>query len=188
MALLLFGLVMFLGTHTLATFRQQRATLIGRMGLNGYRGLFSALSAVGLLLIVLGFERYRLDGLIPIWSPPAGMRHVTMLLVWIAFVSLAAAYSPAGKIKGLLRHPMLVGIKAWALGHLLANGDLGGIVLFGAFLLWAGYDRIAIRRRGDKGAPRSAITAGDGVAIAAGTVAYVAMIWAHPYLIGVSVL
>lgn len=188
MALLILGLVIFLGAHTFTTFRDSRSALVARLGSNGYRGVFSLVAGVGLILIIWGFGRYRAEGLIPVWYPPAGMRHLTMLLVWIAFVSLAAAYSPAGKIKGLLRHPMLVGIKAWALGHLLANGDLGGMILFAAFLLWAVYDRIALKRRGDNGAPRHGFAIGDGIAVAGGTAAYVAMILLHPVLIGVPVI
>ncbi|SJZ53692.1 Uncharacterized membrane protein [Enhydrobacter aerosaccus] len=188
MAILILGLVIFLGIHTLTTLRGPRAALIGRLGENGYKGLYSLMAAIGLALIIWGFGRYRAEGLIAVWNPPLALRHLTMLLVWIAFVSLAAAYSPAGKIKGWLRHPMLVGVKAWALGHLLVNGDLGGMILFGAFLLWAGYDRIAVKQRGDEGAPRSGFTLGDGIAIVVGTVAYVAMIWLHPVLIGVSVI
>jgi uncharacterized membrane protein len=93
------------------------------------------------------------------------------------------------RIRGWLRHPMLVAIKIWALAHLLANGDLGGIVLFGALLAFAVFDRIAVKRRGDMGAPRvQAFTPADAVNVVVGTIAYVAMIFLHPYLIGVSVM
>jgi protein-S-isoprenylcysteine O-methyltransferase Ste14 len=103
-------------------------------------------------------------------------------------VALVAAYAPAGKIKGLLRHPMLVGVKVWALAHLLVNGDLGSIILFGALLAWAVYDRIAVKRRGDKGAPPSGFTAGDAVSLLAGSALYAAMFWLHPRLIGVPIV
>ena len=102
-------------------------------------------------------------------------------------MALVAAYSPAGWIKGTLRHPMLVGVKSWALAHLLANGDLGALILFGAFLAWAIYDRIAVKRRGDLGAPRSDFTRGDVIALVVGSVAYAAMFWLHPMLIGVPI-
>jgi uncharacterized membrane protein len=111
-----------------------------------------------------------------------------MPLVWLAFIALAATYSPLGKIKATLRHPMLVAVKTWALAHLLANGDLGGMLLFGTFLAWAVYDRIAVKRRGDVGAPPSGFTAGDMIAIAVGTIAFLAMFWLHPWLIGVPIL
>jgi uncharacterized membrane protein len=107
--------------------------------------------------------------------------------VWFAFVALAAAYSPPGKIKGLLHHPMLAGIKAWALAHLLVNGDLGSMILFAAFLAWAVYDRIAVKRRGDTGAPSSGVTVGDALSLVVGSAAYAAMFWLHPWLIGVPI-
>jgi uncharacterized membrane protein len=109
--------------------------------------------------------------------------------MWFAFVALACMNPAPSRIRGWLRHPMLVAIKIWALAHLIANGDLGGMLLFGAFLAWAVYDRIAVKRRGDLGAPRvSSFTPADGVNLVVGTVAYVAMIFLHPYLIGVSVM
>jgi uncharacterized membrane protein len=188
MTMLIAGLVLFLGIHTLTTLREPRAVLIGRIGEGPYKGLYSLVSAAGLVLIVWGFGRYRADGYIPVWDPPFGLRHLTMLLMWFSFVAIVAANAPAGKIKGMLRHPMLVGVKIWALAHLLANGDLGSLILFGTFLAWAVYDRIAVKRLGDPGAPRSGFTTGDVIAIVVGTVAYVAMFWLHPWLIGVSIM
>jgi uncharacterized membrane protein len=94
-----------------------------------------------------------------------------------------------GRIRGWLRHPLLVAIKIWALAHLLANGDAGGMLLFGSFLAWAVYDRIALKRRGDLGAaPSTSFTRADARALIVGTIAYVAMIFLHPYLIGVAVI
>ena len=112
---------------------------------------------------------------------------ITLVLMWFAFVALAATYSPLGKIKSTLRHPMLVGVKTWAIAHLLVNGDLGSIVLFGGFLLWAGYDRATLKRRGDMGAPASGATMGDAIALIIGSAAYVAMWWIHPLAIGVPI-
>ncbi len=188
MALLIVGLIVFLGIHTLTTLREPRKALIDRLGEGGYKGLYSLVAAIGLVLIVWGFGRYRAHGWIQIWNPPVGLRHVSIALMWFAFVALAAAYSPAGKIKGMLRHPMLVAVKAWALAHLLANGDLGALVLFGAFLAWAVYDRIAVKRRGDAGAPPSPVAMGDGLAVVIGTAAFAAMFWIHPLAIGVPIL
>jgi uncharacterized membrane protein len=185
---LIAGLVVFLGVHTFTTLRRPRAALIARIGEGAYKGLYSLVATIGLVLIVWGFGRYRQGGWVQLWYPPAGMRHLTLLLMWFAFIALAATYSPAGKIKGILHHPMLVAVKIWALAHLLANGDLGALLLFGAFLAWAVFDRIAVKRRGDGGAPSSAFTSGDMIAISAGTVAYLAMFWLHPWLIGVSIL
>jgi uncharacterized membrane protein len=188
MVMLIVGLVVFLGIHTLTTLRGPRAVLIDRLGEGGYKGLYSVIAAIGLVLIIWGFGRYRANDYVQIWSPPTALRPVTMVLMWFAFVALAATYSPAGKIKGMLRHPMLVAVKAWALAHLLANGDLGALVLFGAFLLWAVYDRIAVKQRGDGGARSMAVTKGDAIALGVGTIAFVAMFWLHPLLIGLPIV
>ena len=189
MLTLLIGIVVFLGVHTVATERAARAKLIGRLGAGGYKGLFSLGALVGLLLIVLGFAHYRSQDWIQIWTPPIWTRHLTIALMWFAFVALACMNPAPSRIRGWLRHPMLVAIKIWALAHLIANGDLGGMLLFGSFLAWAVWDRIAVKRRGDLGAPRVAsFPPADGVNLLVGTVAYVAMIFLHPYLIGVSVV
>jgi uncharacterized membrane protein len=95
----------------------------------------------------------------------------------------------SGRIRGWLRHPMLVGVKVWALAHLLANGDAGGMLLFGSFLAWAIYDRISVKRRGDAGAEQfSSFTRADAIALFVGTIAFAAMIYLHPLLIGVRVI
>jgi uncharacterized membrane protein len=189
MVYLLAGLIVFLGAHTLTTLRGPRAALISRLGEGPYKGLYSLVSALGLVLIVWGFGQYRSTGWIQIWTPPAALRPVVYILMWFAFVALAATYAPPGRIKSALRHPMLVAVKSWALAHLLANGDLGALVLFGAFLAWAVYDRIAVKRRGDLGAPKvPGFTAGDMISIAVGTAAFVAVFWLHPWLIGVAII
>ena len=187
MSILIAGLILFLGAHTFTTLRDARATLIARLGEGPYKGLYSLVSAAGLVLIVWGFGRYRSAGYVPVWEPPQALHSIAIVLMWFSFVSLAAAYSPLGRIKSALRHPMLVGVKTWALAHLLANGDLGSILLFAAFLAWAVYDRIAVKRRGDAGAPASGVMAGDAIAVAVGTAAYAAMWWLHPLAIGVPI-
>ena len=189
MILLILGIVIFLGAHTLTTLRSTRQNLADALGLNVYKGLHSLASIVGFVLICIGFSRYRAEGMTMLWFPPAGMRHLTILLMWFAFVSLAAMNPAPGRIRGWLRHPMLVAIKIWALAHLLVNGDLGGVVLFGSFLAWAVYDRIAVKRRGDLGASRVAgFTRADAITLIVGTIAWVAMMLLHPYLIGVRVI
>jgi uncharacterized membrane protein len=189
MTILIAGLIIFLGGHAFTTLRVTRAAVIGRIGEGPYKGLYSLVAAVGLVLIVWGFGRYRADGDIQIWNPPAALRPVTFVLMWLAFVALAATYAPTGKIKATLRHPMLVAVKTWALAHLLANGDLAAFLLFGAFLLWAGYDRVAVKRRGDAGtSPVQGVTAGDAIAFVVGTVAYAAMFWLHPLLFGIAIV
>lgn len=187
MTLLVLGLALFLGIHTFTTMRGARAAAIGRLGENGYKGLYSILAAVGLVLIVIGFGRYRSGGYIQIWNPPHSLFHpIALFLLWFAFVALTAAYAPAGRIKSLLRHPMLVAVKAWALSHLLVNGDLGSMLLFGGLLAWAVYDRISVKRRGDPGAPAVGWSVNDLLVVLIGTVAYVAMFWLHDSLIGVT--
>ena len=189
MIVLVLGLVVFLGVHSFTTFRGVRARLVARLGEGPYKGLYSLGSAVGFGLIIWGFSRYRAEGLIQVWDPPVWTRHLTITLMWFAFVALAATYAGPGRIKGWLRHPMLNAVKIWALAHLVANGDAGGMLLFGAFLVWAGYDRIALKRRGDAGAPRLAsFTRGDAIALGVGSLAYAAMIFLHPTLIGVPVI
>jgi uncharacterized membrane protein len=190
MFVLVLGIVVFLGAHTFTTQREARAAVIRRLGLGGYKIGYSLVSLIGFALIVWGFSRYRSEGLIPLWYPPIWARHITITLMWFAFVALVCMGPPRpSRLRGWLRHPMLVAIKIWALAHLLANGDLGGMLLFGSFLAWAVYDRIAVKRRGDPGAARvSAFTRADATALIFGTIAYVAMIFLHPWLIGVSVV
>jgi len=189
MPILILGIILFLGAHSFTTLRATRAGMIARLGAQPYRGLYSLVAGIGFVLIVIGFSRYRAAGMIQVWTPPEGLRHLTITLMWFAFVALAAMNPAPGRIRGWLRHPMLVAVKIWALAHLLANGDLGGMVLFGSFLAWAVYDRIAVKRRGDFGADRvPRFTRADGWVLATGTVAYVAMIFLHPYLIGVPVI
>jgi uncharacterized membrane protein len=189
MFVLILGIAVFLGIHTLTTLRDTRERIVGRLGISQFKMLYSIGAAVGLALIIWGFSIYRAEGLIQLWTPPTWMRHLTMPLVWLAFIALASRRSPPGRIRGWLRHPMLVAVKFWALGHLLANGDLGGLILFGSFLGWAVYDRIAVKRRGDAGAPRlDAFTRGDAIALGAGTLAYGVMFALHPWLIGAPIL
>ena len=144
------GLIVFLGAHVFVSMRGEREALIKRIGRGPYLGLFSLVSIVGLVLIGYGFARYRAEGLIPLWYPPAWTRHIVVVLMWPASIAVVAAYIP-GDIKRVLKHPMLVGVKLWAFAHLCANGDLGGIILFGAVLAWAVYDRITLKRRTDPG-------------------------------------
>jgi uncharacterized membrane protein len=188
LALLIIGLIGFIGVHVLVSLRQSRSTLISRIGEGPYRGIFSLVSVIGLGLIIYGFGRYRADGLIPVWSPPTFLRPITDVLMWPAFVLVVAAYIP-GTIKAVLKHPMLAGVKLWAFAHLLANGDLGGMTLFGSILAWAVYDRITLKRRVDAGGPR--IPAGglrnDLLAIVVGTLIYLAVGFVFHPLAGVPV-
>jgi uncharacterized membrane protein len=189
LAVLLLGLAVFLGAHVFVTRREARAALIGRIGEWPYKGLFALVSILGLALIVWGFADYRAAGPIMIWSPPAWTRHLTVALMWPATICVTAAYIP-GDIKRILKHPMLVGIKLWALAHLIANGDLGAVILFGSVLAWAVYDRISLKRRSDPGAPPIPIggRTNDVIAVVVGTILYLALGFVfHPLVIGVPV-
>lgn len=189
MALLILGLLVFLGVHSFTTLRGPRAALVARLGEGPYKALYSLVALVGFVLIVIGFRTYREAGYIPVWDPPTGLRHLTLLLMWFAMVALAATYAPVGAIKSRLKHPMLVALKIWALAHLLANGDLGSIVLFGSLLAWAVFDRIAVKRRPDVVLPPpQGFGRGDVIALVVGTILYGAMVLLHPVLIGVPVI
>lgn len=189
MTILVLGILIFLGVHTLTTLRDARSGVIARIGEGPYKGLYSLASLLGFILIVYGFNSYRDAGYIQVWDPPAGMRHATMLLMWPAMICLVAAYVP-GAIKRVLKHPMLVAVKLWALAHLLVNGDLGSMILFGSFLAWAVYDRISVKRREQAGVIKIQYGGrlNDVVAVALGTVLYGAFIFLHPLLIGVPVI
>lgn len=189
MLILILGIALFLGAHVFSTMRGVRAKVIEAYGPQTYKRAYSAVALAGLVLIVWGFSRYRAEGIVQIWDPPTWARHVAMPLVWFAFVALASRRAPPSRIRGWLRHPTLVAIKSWAAAHLLANGDLGGVILFGSFLAFGVYDRIAVKRRGDEGAPRlDAFTRGDAIALGAGTAIFVVILLLHPYLFGVAVL
>lgn len=193
MTLLVLGLAVFLGAHAFSMARRQRAKLIAKIGEGGYKGLYSLLALAGIVLIAVGYGQYRQSGYIQVWDPPVWTRHLALPLVWFAFVAVAAAYLP-GHIKWRLKHPMLAGVKIWALAHLLSNGDLGSILLFGSILVWAVLARISVKYRDEAlqhGAPRGAPSGyrNDILAVVIGTVAYVVfVIWLHPLLIGVPVL
>jgi uncharacterized membrane protein len=187
LAVEIIGLVLFLGGHVFVSRRREREALIAKLGRGPYLGLFSLVSIVGLVLIGFGFARYRATGIIPVWYPPAWTRHIVVALMWPASIAVVAAYIP-GDIKRVLKHPMLVGVKIWAVAHLCANGDLGGIILFGSVLAWAVYDRITLKRRTDPGALPVPIGGrrNDIIAIIVGTILYLALGFVfHPIVIGV---
>ena len=178
---------MFLGAHVFVSLRNERDALISRIGGGPYRGLFALVSIVGLMLIGFGFARYRDAGLIAVWYPPAWTHHIVEALMWPASILVVAAYIP-GNIKRVLKHPLLVAVKTWAVAHLCANGDLGGMILFGAVLAWAVYDRITLKRRADPGAPPVAVggVRNDLIAVVVGTIVYLALGFVfHPIVIGV---
>ena len=184
---MILGLVLFLGVHMLTTQRELRARFVTSMGEGGYKIFYSLVSLAGLALIVWGFAHYRATGWIDVWSPPTAFKHITIALMLPAVILVVASYI-RGRIYTTLKHPMLVGIKLWAAAHLLANGDLGSIILFGSFLAWAVFDRISLKHRPDAGAPPIPVggATNDLIATAVGVVAYLALAFAfHPVVIGV---
>jgi uncharacterized membrane protein len=189
LAVLIIGLVVFLGAHVFVTRREARAVLIARIGEIPYKVAFALVAIVGVALIVWGFAHYLTENYVQLWTPPRFMRHVTVALVWPAIIFVTAAYIP-GDIKRTLKHPLLVGVKLWAFAHLLSNGDLGGIILFGSILAWAVFDRITLKRRTDAGALPIPLGGrrNDIIAVVVGTILYLALgFWFHPYVIGKSV-
>ena len=187
LAVEILGLVIFLGAHVFVTMRDRRAVLVAKFGEWPYRGLFSLVSILGIVLIAYGFASYRAAGFIVVWNPPAWTRHIVVALMWPASIMVAAAYIP-GNIKRVLKHPLLVAVKTWAFAHLCANGDLGGMILFGAVLAWAVYDRITLKRRSDPGAPPIPLggAKNDLIAVVVGTIIYLALGFVfHPIVIGV---
>jgi uncharacterized membrane protein len=190
LTVMILGLVLFLGVHTLTTQREWRARLIAWAGAGGYKAGYAVVSFAGLALMVWGFAHYRATGWIDVWYPPKALKHVTDALMLPAVILVAASYI-RGRIYTALKHPMLAGVKLWAAAHLIANGDLGSIILFGSFLAWAVFDRISLKRRADAGAPPIPIggIGNDLIAVAVGTVAYLALAFAfHPVVIGVPVV
>jgi uncharacterized membrane protein len=186
---MILGLVLFFGVHSLTTQREVRARVIASSGEGGYKIGYSLVSALGLVLIVWGFAHYRATGMWEIWTPPTALKHLTVALMLPAVILVVASYI-RGRIYTRLKHPMLTGIKLWAAAHLLANGDLGSIILFGSFLGWAVFDRISLKHRADSGAPPIPVggPSNDLIAVAVGIVAYLALAFAfHPVVIGVPV-
>lgn len=147
MTYLIMGLVLFLGVHSVRIVAdKQRLHWQQRWGAHTYKGLYSVVSLLGLALVVWGFGVAR-ETPVVVWSPPTGMRHLAALLTLFAFVLLAAAYVPRNHLKARLHHPMVLAVKTWALAHLLSNGNLAHVVLFGSFLVWAVVCFSAARRR-----------------------------------------
>jgi uncharacterized membrane protein len=187
---MILGLVLFLGVHVLTIQRALRARLIAAWGEGGYKSGYSVVALLGLVLIVWGFADYRAAGMWQVWTPPAVLKHVTVALMLPAVILVVASYI-RGRIYLALKHPMLAGVKLWAAAHLLANGDLGSIILFGAFLAWAVFDRISLKHRSDAGAPPIPVggIGNDLIAVAVGVVAYLALAFVfHPVVIGVPVV
>jgi len=183
------GLVIFLGVHSIRIVAPGwRDRMLTRLGTGTWKGLYSIASLAGFVLIVVGYAAARLEP-IALYYPPFWMRHLMMLLMLPVFPLLVAAYLP-GRIKAAVKHPMLTATKAWALSHLLVNGMLADVLLFGGFLAWAVIDRISAGKRPQPATPAGAPSIrNDVIAVVLGLVLYVAFaFWAHPRWIGVPVM
>lgn len=188
MVMMLLGLFVFLGIHVVASLRGLRGQLIAQLGEGPYRGFFSLLAISGLLLTAYGYVLWRANGAAELWVPPVWARHLTLLLMLIASICAVAAYVPS-HIRAVLKHPLLVAVKTWAVAHLIANSDPASLALFGSVLAWAVYDRIALKRRGGPLPAAPANYAGDALAVGGGLVLYLALAYLfHPYVIGVPVI
>ena len=186
---LIAGLVLFLGVHSTRVFANDwRTKTIARIGEKPFKGGYALLSIIGFVLLVWGYGQARQQGVM-LWNPPVAMRHIAALLTLVAFVLLAAAYVPGNQIKAKLHHPMVLGTKVWAFAHLLANGSLADVVLFGSFLVWSVVLYAASRKRDRReGAVYAPGTAGaTAITVGVGIVAWaVFAFWLHRVLIGVS--
>ena len=188
MILLLIGLVLFLGIHSIRVFADDfRTRTVERIGLNPWKGVYTLVSLAGFALICYGYGLSRAEGGF-LWNPPRWTFHVNALFTLFAFILIAAAHVKGSLIKARVGHPMVLGVKFWAFGHLLSNGRIGDVVLFGAFFAWAVLDYVSLRRR-DRAAGKTYPALGasrDAIAVVGGLVGYaVFAFWLHFVLIGV---
>ncbi|MCI1190811.1 NnrU family protein [Calidifontimicrobium sp. SYSU G02091] len=189
MTILILGLVLFLGTHSVRIVAEGwRTATIARVGPGVWKGVYSLVALAGFVLIVWGYGLARQSPVV-LWTPPLAMRHVASLLTLIAFVMLSAAYVPRNGIKARLKHPMVLSVKVWAFAHLLANGTLADVLLFGGFLVWAVLDFRAARQR-DRAAGTvypAGTLAGTAATVAVGVAAWALFaFWLHAAWIGVA--
>ena len=189
MTALILGLILFLGTHSVRIYADGwRSAQIARRGPGAWKGLYTLVSLIGFGLIVWGYGLARQQP-VALWAPQPWARHLASLLMLFSFILLVAAYVPKNGVKSWLHHPMVLGVKLWALAHLLANHTLADLLLFGSFLGWAVLSFRAARQR-DR-APHTVYphgtVAGTLIAVAVGVVAWAAFaFWAHAWLFGVS--
>ncbi len=189
MLFLIIGLVLFLGIHSVSIVAEGwRDSTMQRVGEGAWKGIYSLVSLAGFGLIVWGYGEARLDPVL-LYAPPAWLRHVGMLVLLPVFPLLVAVYFP-GRIKRVAKHPMLLATKLWALAHLLMNGMLADVLLFGGFLIWAIADRISMKRRTQRplpSLPESKIN--DVIVLVVGVGIYFVFVkWLHTVLIGIPIM
>jgi uncharacterized membrane protein len=190
MSLLIIGLIIFLGSHSCRIFAEPwRNQMIDRLGEVKWKGLYTIVSLIGLVIVVIGYGQARQNPIV-IWQPPIYLMHIAILLNLVAFIFLAASFSTNNAIRLKLKHPMILGVKVWALAHLLANGTLADLILFGSFLLWSVLDFRSARKRPIH-IPEKAVVSSKAtiIVIVSGIVVWAAFVFGlHQYLIGVSPL
>lgn len=193
MLAMIIGLVIFFTVHLIPANPELRKGLVARYGEGTYKIGFSIISLIGFVVIVLGYHKLQvMPGKNPVlWEPPVALRHATFLLMLASMFLLAAAYIPS-KLRDMVQHPMLGAVKFWAFGHLLVNGDMGSIILFGSFLAWAIYDRVSLKARSGGRGPlgdKAGTLVGDAAVVAVGAALFLGMVyWGHTALIGVPVI
>src|SRR5512137_156035 len=188
MTYLVVGLLLFLGVHSIAIVAPAwRDGMAARLGDAPWKAIYSLVSAIGFVMLVHGYGLARAEPTV-LYTPPTWMRHVAALLMLPVFPLLLSTYLP-GRIKAAVKHPMLTATKAWALAHLLVNGNVADVLLFGGFLAWAVADRIAVGKRAVQRKPMvmgAPSRMNDVIAVVGGLVLYVVVIaWAHQHFIGV---
>ncbi|MFT4725865.1 MAG: putative membrane protein [Granulosicoccus sp.] len=191
MVLLIVGLVLFIGMHSVRIFSEDsRTRFIEERGEGAWKGIYIVASIVGFGLLIYGYGLTRLEPTY-LWHPPAATRHIASMLMLFSFVLLTATYVPNNAIKARLHHPMIMAVKIWAFAHLIANGRLGDVVLFGVFLVWAVLNIISCKRRdraaGVGASSEASSVAATGITVVVGIAAYfVFAIFLHVRLMGVS--
>jgi uncharacterized membrane protein len=184
MTLLVIGLILFIGAHAIPTFTGLRSNLVSRLGEKRYKATFALLALAGLVLAAIGKGR---ADFVFLYDPPAWGRHATMTLVLIAFILLPAAHMP-NNIRRFTRHPMLWGVTLWGLGHLLANGDMASVILFGSLAVYSLLAMVSLNRRGASLHQERVPLRKDAMVVVAGLIVYVIFVFLHPYLFGRAIM
>jgi len=184
MTLLITGMLVLIGIHLLPSFVSLRQGLIGRLGWQVYQAGFALIALAGLILIVVGMSR---ADFVALWQPPAWGRQAALILMLPALFLLVGAYLPSN-IRRITRHPMLWGVTLWSTAHLLANGDLASLILFGGLGAFALFDMASANRRGAAKQTALVPCSRDFLVLGIGVIAYVVLLYLHPYLFGVKVM
>ncbi len=186
MLYLILGLAIFFAIHTVRMLAPQwRNEKIENMGEGKWKGIYSLVSLIGLVVIIWGYDQARPDAM-QLFIPPSWAPHLALLLMAISLVLMMAANLPTGRIKQALKHPFLASVKIWAFAHLVANGDLASAILFGSFLIYSVWNRISVKRRGGA-KPGPGSISNDLIAIVTGLAIWAGLVfWGHEWLFGVN--